>query len=421
MNKNFFWLGGLLLVLLLGGFAWLRDEALSPEAEGWLKQFSERPKHSDAFLYLNGLDAPADEEPAELGAARLAHYQHWLATSEPSDQYWELQQATLPLPQGPAFCAREESACWRDLFASDPSEVLAEHAVLLERYRHLMTLDDYATLTSPTLSDPLPPFFYLRRGHQLQAIYALQLAKSGAGSEALRLLESDLVQLRRQLAQADHLVLKMILIAMLDEHLNWLAFLYREGLIPAPEPVKPLSDAERSFSLAFQREFVGSAALYADLGGVDLGSGQPKALEHMALLLAYKPRMTINSALLPYQSWSAVSQLPPAGFRKHLASGRQEAERDRPWRNYVGVLLRDIALPDFNSYIGRAQDLDAKLKLLNLLPQLPKNTPPSAAQLAALEQADSPYQRGQLPFWQADIAKLCYAGPLPQHKGSRCL
>ncbi len=421
MNKNFFWLGGLLLVLLLGGFAWLRDEALSPEAEGWLKQFSERPKHSDAFLYLNGLDAPADEEPAELGAARLAHYQHWLATPERDDRYRAPLQMTLPPPQGPLFCKREKSACLRDVLWGDASALLVEHAVLLERYRHFMTLDDFVTLTAPSFQDPFPPLLYLQRGHQLQVMHALQKAKGGAGAEALSLLEGGLKQLRLQLARADYLVMKMVLIAMLDEQLNWLAFLYREGLIPAPEPVKPLSDAERSFFLAFQREFVGSAALYADLGGVDLGSGQPKALEHMALLLAYKPRMTINSALLPYQSWSAVSQLPPADFRQHLASGRQEAERDRPWRNYVGVVLSDIALPDFNSYIGRAQDLDAKFKLLNLLPQLPKNTPPSAAQLAALEQADNPYQRGQLPFWQADIAKLCYAGPLPQHKGSRCL
>ncbi|SEL01567.1 hypothetical protein SAMN05216214_107103 [Atopomonas hussainii] len=421
MNKSVFGVGGVLVVLLVGGFAWQRDDALSPEAEGWLKQFSERPKHSDAYLYLNGLDAPADEEPAELGAARLAHYQQWLATSEPSDQYWELQQATLPLPQGPAFCAREESACWRDLFASDPSEVLAEHAVLLERYRHLMTLDDYATLTSPTLSDPLPPFFYLRRGHQLQALYALQLAKSGAGSEALRLLESDLVQLRRQLAQADHLVLKMILIAMLDEHLNWLALLYREGLIVAPQPIQPLSESERSLHLALQREFAGSAEMYAQLGAGDLGSGEPKVLEHVALVLVYKPQMTINRALLPYQTLSAVSLLKPAAFRQSLENDRQKTAMERSWRNYVGVVLSDIALPDFNIYIGRVLDLDAKFKLLNLLPQLPKNTPPSAAQLAALEQADNPYQRGQLPFWQADIAKLCYPGPLPQHKGSRCL
>ncbi|MDP3816462.1 hypothetical protein [Pseudomonas sp.] len=420
--KKVYAVAALLVVIGGGCYFWVRDEAPSADVQSWLQQLAATPDESAAYLYLAGLDATLEQQPAILGAERLKAYQAWYVQHGAGDtSFVPGKQAQLKLPEGADFCAIEAPDCLTALLAREPAPLPGEQAALLERYRHYLTLGDYHTLTSPSIAEPLAPMQYFSRANQLLTLQALQLAKAGDGAAALALLQDDVTQLRRQLAMADQLVQKMILVAMLNRDLEWLAQLYRRGLVPAPAPLAPLSEAERSLHAALLREFGSGAALFAELGYKELGDfiGN-ETLGRLALLFVYKPQMTVNAVLPPFQQLSARSQLDPEDFQQAVQAAAPLQASPLSLRNYVGSVLLAIAVPDLNRYIGRLQDLDAKLKLVNLSSQLPPGVP-TPEQLAALPESGNPYRPQEPPYWEAEQGRLCFSGPLEDRHSGRCV
>lgn len=413
------WLCGLCLVLGCAGgaYLWLRDEPLSAEVQQWLQQARSQPTQSAAYVFLAGLDAPLRHSPAALGEARLQAYEQWLASHGPVQGFQPAAQASLTLPAGAEFCSIEVASCFSSLQQRPERlpQVLAEHAALLSRYRYFLRLQDYRTLSSPGMSEPLPPLLYLTRAQQLLSLQALQLALAGEGKAALALLVEDQAGIRRQLAKADQLVMKMTLVAMLNRNLEWLVHLHRTGLVPQPTPLVKLTPAERSLALAMQREFLLGAVMLENLREEDI----PSLLGEASLWLDYKPQMTINASLLPHRQVIQLSRIEPAAFAALVQKNPQLPVPNTGLRNRVGNILLDIAGADFVEYVGRVQDLDSKIKLVNLSLQLPPG-PVTAAQLAALRQRGNPYYAKQQPRLDKQ-GRMCFDGPLPQKDFGRCV
>lgn len=407
----------LALAIASGAFFWLRDEPPSAEVQAWLQQAQARPAQSAAYLFLAGLDAPPRHSPAALGESRLRAYQGWLAEHGPAQGFTPAPQAQLALPAGAAFCTIEASACFASLRQRQQElpALLAEHAALLARYRHFLRLNDYRTLSSPGMAEPMPPLPYLMRGQQLLSLQALQQALSGNGPAALALLAEDQAGLRRQLARADHLVLKMGLVSMLNRNLEWQVRLYRQGWLPRPAPIAPLSQAERSLVAAMQREFLLGKVMLENLREDDI----PALLEEASLLFEYKPQMTINASLGLYQAIGQGSEVTPAGFAQLLKLGSGPQVPYTGLRNRIGNILLSIANPDFVDFVGRVMDLDSKIKLASLSFQLAPGLV-GTEQLAALADAGNPYEAAQRPFLDKQ-GRLCFEGPLPQKDFGRCV
>lgn len=413
------WLCGLCLVLGCAGgaYLWLRDEPPSADVQQWPQQARSKPAQSAAYVFLAGLDAPLRHSPAALGAARLQVYEQWLASHGPAQNFTPAAQARLPLPEGAEFCSIEAPACFSRLLQGQERlpQVLAEHAALLGRYRHFLALPDYHTLSSPGLAEPLPPLLYLARAQQVLSLQALQLALAGEGKAALALLAEDQAGIRRQLAKADQLALKMTLVSMLNRNLEWLVRLHRAGMLPRPALLAPLDPGERSLRFAMQREFLLGTVMLENLRAEDI----PSLLEEASLWLDYKPQMTINASLVPYRQVIQLSRTSPAAFAALLKQKPQLPVPNTGLRNRVGNLLLDIASADLVEYVGRLQDLDSKLKLVNLSLQLPTG-PVTAAQLAALRYRSNPYYAKQLPRLDKQ-GRMCFDGPLPQKDFGRCV
>jgi hypothetical protein len=398
MNK---WLIPLLggLVLLAGaGWLWSRDEPLDPQAQAWLEQVAQVGESSEAYYQLLGLDAPTGSDPQAAGRQRLA---------KPAAD--EAPAATLTLP-GDELCALGAPGClqgWRD----EPEKLqalLSTHAELLQRYETLLALADYRTLSPPAMDEPMPSYAALLKGNLLRSLKALALIEDKRNSEALALFEDDIRQLRSWLARADNLILKMTLVKLLAQDLDSLAALYRAELLPRPVLQKPLSPEERSLAAAMRREFAlvanGLAGLLdrPDLGG-ELG------LNAWQLRLLFKPHMSINDSLYLYARVAEDSRLDAQAFVQRLNEpGPGSISRFRHLRNPVGIILGDIAVPDFNRYLARLHDLDAKLNLFN--------------RLGAENQAGgNPYNPAEGPQWNAEQQRLCFDGPLPDPQSMRCL
>jgi len=398
---------GILLALLVIAWLWWRDEPLTPQALAWLDEPADAD--SSAYYQLLGLDAPAGEQPQAVGRRLLQAHRQWRSEHGPYDLLVSADGARIELP-GQELCPLGEPACLRQLRGDRAAlaELLARHGELLRRYEDLLALNDYRTLSQPSMDEPLANFTSLDRANRLRGARALALAVDGRGDEALALLQQDTRQLRAWLARADNLVLKMVLVNQLGRDLDGIAALHREGLLPAPAAQAPLSEAERSLEAAMRREFalVGS-------GMLTLVDNPQTAAElgvfRWQLQWLYKPRMTVNDLLPDYLRVAARSRLEAAAFVRSLdRPARRQLSTWRRMRNPVGAILGDVAMPDFGKYLARLHDLDAKLALFNALGR-------------AVPEADNPYRPGQRPWWSGERQAYCFDGPLKDEHGLRCL
>lgn len=277
---------GTVLVLGAGAWLWWQDEALNPQAQAWLEPPAESAD-SAAYFQLLGLDAPAGQEPQAVGRQLLQAHRQWRAQHDLSEPMAAIASERIELP-GAQLCMLSEGDCVQRLREDRAvlAELLVRHGELLRRYETLLALQDYRSLSQPSMDEPLANFTTLDRANRLRAAQALALALDGRGDEALAALQQDVRLLRGWLARADNLILKMMLARQLGNDLDAIAALYRAGLVPAPAAQPALSEAERSLEAPMQREFalVGSGLLTLigdsqaaafDLGaGVGLGAGE---------------------------------------------------------------------------------------------------------------------------------------------------
>ncbi|AQZ35866.1 hypothetical protein BHQ29_22960 [Pseudomonas sp. LPH1] len=403
---------GLPVLLVAVGYAWMRDEPLSADAQTWLEQAQVDEGQSRAYVFLNGLDADLEQSPEALGVERLKAYRAWRSSHGPMDEgFAEPVVATLALPQGPLFCAIEKDGCLTTLLSGVSGWVETdEQRLLRERYWQFLQLDDYRNLLEASIIAPLPPHRYLVSGQQLLTLQLLKAAQEGEGEQVRARLDEELHLLRGQLRRADTLIAKMILARMVERNMRWQAVLYREGLMPAPSSVPAFDDAERSLLMPLQHEFQGMALLFEALPKAENSLG-----EWLMLRWGLRPQMSTNASLTFYQPIAELSRRPPelfVGELRQLPAGQWQ----RSWRNPMGNVLLEIGAPDYRRYAVRLQDLEAYRRLLQGLSQLPQVTP-SAEQLRAF---DNPYYPGQ-PAQLDEQGRLCFAGPMLEDGGARCL
>lgn len=389
-------------------WSWLQDEPLDTRAQAWLEPPAESAE-SAAYFQLLGLDAPAGQEPQAVGRQRVQAHRQWRTQHDLSEPMAAVASERIELP-GAELCMLGEGDCVQRLREERAvlAELLVRHGELLRRYETLLALQDYRSLSQPSMDEPLANFTTLDRANRLRAAQALALALDGRGDEALALLQQDVRLLRGWLARADQLILKMILVRQLGKDLDAIAALHRAGLVPSPAAQPALSAAERSLESAMQREFaLVGIGLLTLVGNPQLAA--EVQVSRWKLHLMYKPHMTVNDMFPDYQRVAAHSRLDTAAFVRTLTSPPRRAPS--LWsrvRNPVGTILGSVAMPDFSKYLARLHDLDAKLALFNALGQ-------------SVPEADNPYRPGQPASWNAQRQAYCFTGPLPDEQGVRCL
>lgn len=400
------------VLLVVSGYAWMRDEPLSADAQTWLEQAQVDAGQSRAYVFLNGLDAGSGQSPEALGAERLQAYRTWRSSHGPLDEgFTEPLVPTLAIANGPLFCAIEKDGCLSTLLTGVSGWVETdEQRLLRERYWQFLQLDDYRNLLEASIMAPLPPYHYLVNGQQLLALQLLKAAQAGEGEQVRVRLDEELQLLRGQMRRADTLIAKMIMVRMVERNMRWQAVLYRQGLMPAPSSVPAFDQAERSLLRPLQYEFQLAALLLQALP-----DAESSWTEWLMLQWGLRPQMSINVSLTFYQPMAELSQLPPEVFVGALQQLPAE-QWQRNWRNPMGNVLLEIGSPDYRRYAVRLQDLEAYRRLLQGLSQLPQGTP-SAEQLRAF---DNPYYPGQ-PAQLDEQGRLCFDGPQLEAGRARCL
>ncbi|MEH6443656.1 MAG: hypothetical protein V7784_07145 [Oceanospirillaceae bacterium] len=400
MKKVFIFITALILALLL--IAQI-DDKQTAEVKTLLDRIGPTDS-SPSYIYLLGLSANENDNPEKVGSALLEEYRKEEVDESYIFKDYRLKRK-ISLPEGDLFCTWWAKGCLDKLFNTEIGSFNQEHAVLLSRLDEFYTFKEYKTLTIPIITERFPPFQYISKAVRVKVLHAIKAYKAGFSEEAILDLEYQLLQLRHALALQDTLVGKMVFLSKLSEVVDVLGIIAYESKI-ALKKTEPLSIKEKSLEAASAREF---ALSYHSLKNLRDLSSFTTVVDHIPTWLSrilYKPNMSIN-AMEPFHTrWGRLSLLSPTDFAKEIELEPTLELSTSSIRNYVGNILNSIALPNYDLYVSRFMDFDAKLALLNSLSE-------------GVDSALNPYYKNEGP--EISINKVCFRGPLEDVKFQRCL
>ena len=383
------------------------DDELSEQAVDLLNRL-EADAESESYLYLYGLFAKETDSPESVGKTLLEEYKESI-TAESYQLVDYPDSDKLPLPKGDAFCRSWEDGCLEYLFSSDidAKALLSKNKTLMTRSNTFLEFNEYKTLSKPTIREVYPPYQYIAAAEHIKVLEAISAYKDGYSKKAIDSLLEQFVKLRKSMELQDNLIGKLVFLMKLSEILDVLSvILSNEDMVA--EKIPSLSQSEKSFYMIAAREFGMS---YYTLQNLDrnpeffeMGGNFPRWITRMV----YKPNMTTNAVTPIYYRLERLAQLSPSDFAKQ--SGTEDSVRlsTSKLRNFVGDTLIAIS-PEFDKYVARFHDFDAKLALFNQVHHL-------KLELHAMQ---NPYYGNEKPK-EVD-GGLCFSGPLKDIRNLRCL
>lgn len=407
------------LLLVVGLFVLARmlfDSSANPAATVWLEaEQRNRMLPSESYFHLLGMDAVAD--PVTVGRQRLQAYEEQIA--EGRSDIVPFDYPLLEMPSDRQLCKPGEYECLSRL-RNDSTTVgllLDEHRVLLKRYLTWLNGEPARTLATPSGYEPVGAYLALAKGHRLRALQALDAIQQNEGLRALSMRQQDIRQLRRHLQQADDLMTKMIVASLLADDLNQVARYRAQGMLSSPAPQPELSAEERGLALPIRREFATSVHAIRTLV-----PRESSLTYRFVMRVGIKQNRTINEMFRYLDDMARFGALESSNLVSEISSS-EAAIRRSPWRepsNAAGRWLLNQSR-DMRTYSLRLHDLDAKIRLFNLLSQLPNNASIDPTELATRSGADNPYYPGRQARWDATAGALCFEGPRTDQHGFRCL
>jgi hypothetical protein len=416
----------LLLIILLP-----IDDKLDAEAAAWVERANDiEDVPGNGYYYLIGIMASVDEDPMIVGKALIDDYrQVELKFLNGELEEFTLQEypaeKKLPSPAGDYYCRLQEAGCFTRRAANVPAlrAELKTHAVLLQRYQRYMQFAALKPLTEPSMHEPIAPYNYVARGHKLQQFRIIVEYISGNRNQAFDLLNQNIGEVRRQLAQAPNLIGKMVMLNMLSEDVDLLVQFTPIGSRIRPMPA--LTPEERSLTAAMTREFGGPANLLRQLEADPYLLSESrgffeKSLERLALA-SLKPNMTLNSLFPHYRTVGELSETGAAEFNQRHGASLLEIKVEFNLRNPVGSILNSISIPQFAPYVARVHDVDCKIALLNAALALDPSEWNKILQDEAELQASNPYNPEERPYVDPETRAVCFKGPLEDPQQRRCI
>ena len=203
------------------------------------------------------------------------------------------------------------------------------------------------------------------------------------------------------MALQDTIIGKIIFHAILSDILDAQSFMLSKSGIKA-KSIPNLSPSEKSFHKIAAREF-GYFSNEITSIGLWLQS------QDWVTRYLYKPHMTKNAIAPFFHELERNAQLSSAEFAEYVRGGDSYTASTSWLRNtQVGALI-DPMLPEYNDYLARFHDLDAKIALFNQIHHLKLD----------LNEMKNPYYGKEVPT--ITNGKWCFTGPLEDIGSFRCL
>lgn len=245
--------------------------------------------------------------------------------------------------------------------------LLAEHAVLVERYRALLEYPQYQeTQRLRHYETPLPDYLGLGAAQRLFHVQAALRLREGKALQVAYDLERALRLSRRMLAGSSTVLGKMLAAAhgrraalFLSEALPAVARADRKALARLAEALAPLSSAERDLARTFASELAMAASAMRSCD----------ATESALACYFFQPNATLNR--LYFASHKPFLELAQAPAHRFDELRRTLHEPAFPWWSALynprgkAMLVMSGGRPPWD-YVARLNDLDALFRVVAL-------------------------------------------------------
>jgi hypothetical protein len=214
------------------------------------------PNGENAYVYLLGFSAPANQDPAEVGARRLAWLEAFDANTDPiktdplQNRVSLIELASPAARQMKEVCQRDDRQACASEFESAAREWQANdvEALALRRYDVLRSRTAWRETAPLDLHAPLPPFADVMQAQRLAFLRLMQQAAAGDAAQIGRMLRADFAFWRAVQNASDNLITKMIAVAGLRNHFFYSNLVLRR--LPADKVLQAVPpDWSREFSI----------------------------------------------------------------------------------------------------------------------------------------------------------------------------
>lgn len=418
MRKIYKILATLFAFLFVSALLLQIDDDLLPEVQALLDE-GQPPVESEAYYYLVGIGAAADQSPGTAGREVFNAFVKAENKRLANGDHYELPEtfgkSDLPLPEGTLKCDLETKECAELLFSesSDLAAFLQSNHILLERYNEYSGLNDYATLSSPSLFGPYLPFNYIATAGRLKLLASIKEAKTFDSVHGMRLIIENISSLRRQLALQDNLIGKMVYLKLISESIDYAYLISSRLREKTAIHLLSLDTKEKDFKKVMAREFIITSDVIFNMFDTKEGRKWPVWLQK----IIFKPNMMINASLPFYEESIKRSALSHLEFAAKISRNHEPKIHNSWIRNPYGSTLNMMyaGMRAYDTYRMRMLDLDAKIILFNAAVKA-SNAESLVGSLS------SPYfESGHAAYLSEDGRKICFDGPLPMHRDFRCL
>lgn len=219
----------ILVLLSMFSIDWIinsYDENLDPRFETMKTWLEPIPDSENGFVFMAGFMAPIDASPFESGRAYIAAANEAILknTASPKNPeglaYTEYNASTPNV-----FCRADRQSCWNVLRQERDAVTkwLASNEVTLARYKSITKYPRWQNSILINYASPIPSYSGLTRGQSLLQAAAMNAIEQGYMEQGLKMIDDDILFVRRILAGKSGLLDKMIAVSMLSKDLTLLS------------------------------------------------------------------------------------------------------------------------------------------------------------------------------------------------------
>ncbi|WP_435235944.1 hypothetical protein ACR30L_19765 [Psychromonas sp. PT13] len=416
---------GTLILLLLACLALQMDDELDEDQISFMK-LSETPAQSDAYFYLLGLAVDKNKDPISEGK-KLYEGIKLIENHNQRANYLDQKPIQLMLdksifPEDELLCSVGQSECMTviDNNLDRIPQLLSKNTLFIKRYQTFLHLDDYHTLTQPSVDEPFPPYEYLSMATRIINLQQIWQASQGKQAQAINALYQSHEQLRKLLTKQDMLIGKLIVLNLLSENIDAINLLAMTHNLTLSTPLLLLTKQDRSLVNSFSRDARGGYQLYSKLDRAENIFSSNLSSPHIpswVTRILYKPNMTTNQSNKWYLYFAMLSELPANEFVQEVQlSDRIPAIKTHWIRNSIGTVLSQVSVPNYQEYIADFWDMDSKIQLFNAA--LNNNEISDIIDTTKSIYAD---QKNIAPYLSEDKKQLCFDSPIHSEPKYNCL
>lgn len=408
------------------------DEEYSAGAEQWLNDANNPevlPNEVNRFNALVGFNVDADKDMVVEGAKLIAEVNSQLSAfaeknteTQKRNTYWDKPplSASENLSRDTSRAFAENPAQWLLAKHDNYSASVSSNQVLLERFRQLMTMQQYSYTMKLDINAPFISYSDFLAIKRLNNLSIIDEFINNNEQDAIYKLQQSIAFSKLMMKQSALLLDKMIAAALLKIDL----LTYSSLLDQSPDDDKlrfvmtNLQADESDMLNAFKGEFTFLSTSLDIENALNMGgsSAAPGMLEVFMMRSYLKPKTMENNA---YKNmWLPILELKDKSLaeRKTLVKGMEDNKFSwlQIYQDPIGYVLFSIATPSYFEYMNSIDHADATITLLNLKASVYANKIPSGGverYISSINAVMNPGYKGAKFSWNKDKRELSFDIP----------